>query len=75
MKLLIWAAVCGLVIWWLVRSGKPAARSESRELPQQTMLRCAHCGLHVPDSEALVDPAGAAFCSKDHLALHSRADS
>lgn len=33
--------------------------------PPQTMLRCTHCGLHLPQSEAIF-AHGHAYCSSAH---------
>lgn len=33
---------------------------------QEAMVRCVHCGLHLPQSEALSDEAGRMFCSPAH---------
>jgi uncharacterized protein len=48
-------------------SGEPAPRTGSGA---ETMLECAHCGVHVPASEAVIVRPGAAFCSDQHRALH-----
>lgn len=53
-------------------SARPAA---PRQL--QTMVACAHCGLHLPQSDALLDQSGEYFCSAEHrqLAAQSKAKS
>jgi uncharacterized protein len=30
------------------------------------MVRCAHCGLHLPATDALAGPDGAVYCSTAH---------
>jgi len=30
------------------------------------MVRCAHCGLHLPAADALAGPDGAVYCSAAH---------
>lgn len=35
------------------------------EGPRQ-MVRCDHCGLHVPDDEAVRSQDGHVFCSEEH---------
>ena len=50
---------------------RPAARADSRLQPPQDMVACAHCGLHLPRSDALVlgDASRAAYyCSAEHRA-------
>jgi uncharacterized protein len=32
----------------------------------QTVLACAHCGVHLPAADALRDAAGHAYCSDAH---------
>jgi uncharacterized protein len=44
-----------------------APRSGSRNTPE-TMVRCAHCGIHLPRSEALL-VGGKTWCSKEHAKL------
>lgn len=38
---------------------------QARIAPGETMLRCAHCGVYLPESEALTR-AGRSFCSAEH---------
>ncbi|MCD2339550.1 hypothetical protein LRH25_04260 [Ideonella azotifigens] len=33
------------------------------------MLRCAQCGLHLPQDDVLTDSQGLAYCSEAHRAL------
>jgi uncharacterized protein len=37
-----------------------------KEHSTQTMVRCAHCGVHLPSSEALLDDQQAPYCSHEH---------
>ena len=39
------------------------------------MLACAHCGLHLPARDALVDAAGQPYCSEAHRRAGARSDS
>lgn len=40
-------------------------------LPPEKMLCCAHCGVHLPSSEALVSQDGQlAWCCSEHRARH-----
>jgi uncharacterized protein len=36
------------------------------------MIRCAHCGLHLPESEAVRSPDGRDYCSPAHLGAGPR---
>jgi uncharacterized protein len=66
MKYLLLVAIVA-VIWWALKkrpsqSGKrpaPAARDPER------MVVCAHCGVHLPQSECVTEN-GACFCSDAH---------
>jgi uncharacterized protein len=78
MKLLLWIALIACVIWIL--RGKKAAVQAGAGAPAQpraavgageAMLACAHCGLHFPSSEAIVDGSGAVFCGEEHRRLHA----
>lgn len=62
--LLIVAIWLGVLIvrhfWRMRRAAQPA-----RELPEQDMVRCAQCGLHLPRQEAL-QAEGRFYCSDRH---------
>lgn len=67
MKFLFWALVLVLVYWAWRRSQaradappKPPASS-----PPTEMVRCAHCGTHVPHEEAVQGVRGP-YCSTGH---------
>lgn len=57
----VWVAF--LIIRQLLRSG--SARPNAPRLPDKRMVRCAHCGLHVPEDEALRQQQHY-FCSEKH---------
>lgn len=73
MKLLIWLAFFGLVAAALVARKssskiKSAAQPRHREFDStgaELMVRCAHCGVYVPVSEAVTD-RGAEYCCEEH---------
>jgi uncharacterized protein len=68
MKFLIVILVIGVFAWLLVRGNKakqPTARTPAREPGIQDMVRCVHCGVHLPRGDALLDHRGA-FCSPAH---------
>jgi len=45
---------------------RPPAPPPPTTPTQEAMVRCAHCGLHLPESDALSDGAGRVFCSPAH---------
>ncbi|SAI70130.1 Uncharacterised protein [Bordetella ansorpii] len=40
-------------------------------VPAESMVRCAHCGIHLPRSEALLSD-GRTWCSQEHARLGPR---
>ena len=76
MKFLILLLVIMVVGWLTVGrrrppdGGKPAAKPtpppKAAKAPPQAMLACVHCGVHLPQAEALQDAAGRPFCSEAH---------
>jgi uncharacterized protein len=73
MKYLLVIAVVGVVLWLMFgrQSGRGQARpkappkTDARQLPVQ-IVACAHCGLNLPQTDALQDAAGRPFCSEAH---------
>jgi uncharacterized protein len=79
MKLLLWLVVGLVIVAWLMRGKKSLKSPESTRQPEvaavseskaEPMVQCAHCGIHLPVSESLVDPKGTAFCCEEHRHLH-----
>lgn len=85
MKLLLWSVILLVIVAWLFRSkqnsaGPETARSDAATKANaakaatagaEKMLPCAHCGVHVPASEAVISSSGAAFCSQEHRLGHA----
>jgi uncharacterized protein len=74
-KYVVVALVVGLVLWLMFgRRGRTGTRSRtSARRGPEDMLTCAHCGVHLPRSEALV-AAGRAYCSAAHRDAGPRVD-
>jgi uncharacterized protein len=74
MKYLLVLAVVFIAIYLWRKNRRDALRS--RPPPKQaatkavdaptSMVRCAHCGLHLPATDAIAGPDGAAYCSIAH---------
>lgn len=67
--LVILAAV--FLLYLVVRKllSKPAASKRPRAVEDvRKMVRCEHCGLHVPENEA-VNADGKPYCSQEHARL------
>ncbi|WP_097087381.1 MULTISPECIES: PP0621 family protein [unclassified Pseudomonas] len=67
-RILFWAALIYAAFWlWrrykLAGQRKPAAGRKNHTL---TMVRCAHCGVHLPDDRAL-KRGEHWFCSPAHM--------
>ncbi|MES2364619.1 MAG: PP0621 family protein [Pseudomonadota bacterium] len=64
--------VIGGVIYWMIKS---SARSNSlkdappKNKPPEDMVRCVHCGVNLPRSEAVLS-RGEFFCGNEHRQLH-----
>lgn len=73
MKFLVLIAVL-LVAFWFWRAARESARGEpprgpaapKAEPPRLEMVRCAICGLHLPESDA-VRAQAVYYCSVEHL--------
>ena len=74
-KYLLLLAVVLLVGFWLARRyGGRSARSETAaSRPEEDMVRCAQCGVHLPRSESLVT-RGRYYCSVEHQRQHAPAE-
>lgn len=63
-----------LLVWWYILSRlrrllkiATAQKTQQPSLTQpQTMLECAHCGLHIPEHEALKH-ANNVYCCAEHI--------
>ena len=66
MKFFLIILVLLLVVWcWRnYRSSQKSQKKEPTSSPVD-MVRCAHCGLHLPAAEALTGTLGS-YCSADH---------
>ena len=78
LRILLWLMLL-IVAWWFFRPrrkapprpGAPAARSNAQA---ESMVDCAHCGVHLPSSEALRDAYARAYCSEAHRIAGPRSD-
>jgi uncharacterized protein len=68
---LIRLIVIGLIIWLLYRMfyrllNKPKPQNKvKQQAPSRDMVRCAHCGIHIPRDEA-IEHRGETYCSPEH---------
>lgn len=80
MKYLLVFAVLWIAIWLWRKNRREEMRDAQRERAAKAqqppgapavgapkaMVRCAHCGLHLPATDALAGPDGAVYCSTAH---------
>ncbi|MBY0341134.1 MAG: hypothetical protein K2Q19_08225 [Rhodocyclaceae bacterium] len=57
------------VAWRLLRSLRRAEPPPARSSSGETMCACAHCGLNVPASEALIESPSLSYCCEAHRRL------
>ncbi len=83
MKWLLVLLVVLAGVWWLRQSGRKRSRpsggatgdktSTSRHSTMgtgpQVMTRCVHCGVHLPQADAVHGPQGD-YCSLEHRQQH-----
>ena len=76
MRFIVLVLLVVLAVWLIRRAFRASHKSES--LRQRTgevgdLVRCAHCGVHLPRAEARA--AGQAlYCSEEHARLGPRQD-
>ncbi len=67
---LIRLIVIGLIVWLLYRLlqrilSKQSTRTEAPRGIARDMVKCAHCGIHIPADEALCHD-GTCYCCMEH---------
>ena len=62
-RLLMLVAIGGAVYWLLRSYGKGVSRQDPPVV--EDMVRCAHCGVHIPRGES-ISSGGNFFCSAGH---------
>jgi len=80
-KFIVLLVVVFLIVW-LVRGGRPGRSAPGPATPPappadvaatpDTIVACAHCGLHLPKADALPGRGGV-FCGEAHRAEFERA--
>ena len=67
-RLIFLFAVAGLVYWLLKSYRKPL--SHKKEVVEEDMVQCAHCGVYLPRSESIA-VAKKYYCSEAHRRAES----
>jgi uncharacterized protein len=74
-RLLFFALIVVFFIWAIrsyrraIKKQREEARKESSSIEGEDMVRCIHCGVHLPRSESIASE-GKFFCSDEHRRLH-----
>jgi uncharacterized protein len=66
-KFLLFLAVIA-VIYFVVRAANRRGKPPTAGANPESMVRCAHCGVHFPSAEA-VTLEGRDYCSEEHRRL------
>ncbi|AZF19544.1 MULTISPECIES: PP0621 family protein [unclassified Pseudomonas] len=67
LRLLFWIAVIAAAVWLWRKFKSPAAGQPRTGEPNAAlMVRCAHCGVHVPQDRAL-SSGQQWYCTQAHL--------
>ena len=67
LRLLFWIALIAAAVWlWRKFKTSSSAPKSSAELEPAPMVRCAHCGVHLPRDRAL-HLQQQWYCSQAHL--------
>jgi uncharacterized protein len=69
MSRLLFLLAIVIVVYLLLRSYRKPAPKQDAEAPAEEMVRCAHCGVHLPKSESILS-GGKFFCSDAHRREH-----
>ena len=75
MKYILVALVLVIAVQiWRSNRRKAAALRKTHQAPAQQrkpedMVTCAHCGLHLPSSDALLAPGDLTYCCSEHRQL------
>lgn len=62
------------IVYRLVKKshGRTVRREyESKNATGEDMVRCVHCGVHLPRSESIISH-GESFCTNEHRQLHQK---
>jgi len=68
MKFILLLAVIGIALWlFKARNRVPGPPPKAPQAAKpQAMLACAHCGVHLPQSDVVADADGRPYCSEAH---------
>jgi uncharacterized protein len=73
---LLFFGLIAVLVFWAIRSYRRGLKKRQEEthkeppsIEGEDMVRCTHCGVHLPKSESLLSD-GKFFCSDEHRRLY-----
>lgn len=73
---LLFFVLIAVLVFWAIRSYRRGLKKrqeetqkESPSIESEDMVRCTHCGVHLPKSESILSE-DKFFCSDEHRRLH-----
>ncbi len=70
MSRLIFILTIVAVVYWLLKSYNKQPPPKTETKVSEDMVRCSHCGVHLPKSESIL-AGGEFFCSEAHRRARS----
>jgi uncharacterized protein len=70
-RLLVLIVLAVLAVWFIRRALRRLQPGEKPLVKDGELVRCAHCGVHLPRSEAR-QADGILYCSEEHARLGKR---
>jgi uncharacterized protein len=65
-KLVLLLLLVGVILWWLAARARTRTTTRSeRPSEPEAFTRCAHCGVHLPRTDALIE-RDLSYCSEAH---------
>ena len=70
MSRLLFLVIIAAVVYWLLKSyRKQVPQDEELFRPAEDMVRCVHCGVHLPKNESVL-AGNEYYCSEAHRLAH-----
>lgn len=67
---LLFLGVIAVVVYLLIKSFSKRMSNEVGSMKAEDMVRCIHCGVHLPKGECVMAD-GNAYCSEAHQRAHA----
>ena len=67
-RLLVLVLLVVAAVWLIRRALRAPAQSSDAPKKTEELVRCAHCGVHLPRAEARA-AAGVLYCTEEHARL------